>query len=695
PVRGFPSGELGFTNAHRKFANLSLLQDVRARPFDPLSDGPSFYLGNLDLQISFANRSQEAKDYIDVKEIESTFQNNFESQIFTVGQSLIFDFKGVNILATVMNVATIDIESLKRGIETNGGPRNTRGVLIKQTALNIVKDPDSNIKLKGTKSAMTSIIQPNFKFEDMGIGGLDNEFSAIFRRAFASRIFPPSIVERLGIQHVKGILLFGPPGTGKTLMARQIGKMLNAKDPIIVNGPEILNKFVGQSEENIRKLFAPAEQEYKQKGEESSLHIIIFDELDAICKQRGAKNDGTGVGDSVVNQLLSKMDGVDQLNNILIIGMTNRLDMIDEALLRPGRMEIHMEISLPDEKGRVQILKVHTSQMARNGLLGEDVDLAELAVLTKNFSGAEIAGLIKSASSFAFNRHVEVGTLAGVKQDYENMHVTRSDFMRALDEVKPAFGISDAELQQCILNGIIKYSDKVQRVLNDGRLFVEQVRNSERTPLVSVLLHGPPNSGKTALAATIAMQSDFPFIKLISPETMVGFSESAKISMINKVFTDAYKSPYSVIMIDSIERLIEYVSIGPRFSNSVLQTLLVLLKRPPPKNKRLLIIGTTSQRSILEQMEVTDAFNALLYVGDVDSLASVDFVLQELGVFGDAERRSAMKLLQDLGVNNRDRRISIGIKKLITLIEMANQDLEKVEKFANVVIEEGTVSMRV
>lgn len=142
----------------------------------------------------------------------------------------------------------------------------------------------------------------------MGIGGLDDEFSAIFRRAFASRIFPPHIVEKLGIQHVKGLLLFGPPGTGKTLMARQIGKMLNSsREPIIVNGPEILNKFVGQSEENIRKLFAAAEQEYKQKGDGSELHIIIFDELDAICKQRGSTGGGTGVGDSVVNQLLSKV----------------------------------------------------------------------------------------------------------------------------------------------------------------------------------------------------------------------------------------------------------------------------------------------------------------------------------------------------------------------------------------------------
>ena len=137
----------------------------------------------------------------------------------------------------------------------------------------------------------------------MGIGGLDLEFGAIFRRAFASRIFPPALVEKIGIQHVRGILLYGPAGTGNTLMARQIGKMLNAREPKVVNGPEILNKFVGQSEENIRKLFSEAEKEEKDRGDESGLHIIIFDELDAICKQHGSRSGDTGVGDSVVNQL--------------------------------------------------------------------------------------------------------------------------------------------------------------------------------------------------------------------------------------------------------------------------------------------------------------------------------------------------------------------------------------------------------
>jgi vesicle-fusing ATPase len=198
--------------------------------------------------------------------------------------------------------------------------------------------------------------------------------------------------------------------------------------------------------------------QYKEKGDQSDLHIIIFDELDAITKQRGTTGGGTGVGDTVVNQLLAKMDGVDQLNNILIIGMTNRFDMIDEALLRPGRLEVHMEINLPDQNGRLQILKIHTQKMRTNGILDRDVNLDELAGLTKNFSGAEIAGLIKSATSFAFNRHVKVGSMANYKDDISEMKVNKQDFMMALDEVRPAFGVSEEELDSCIQGGLITFS---------------------------------------------------------------------------------------------------------------------------------------------------------------------------------------------------------------------------------------------
>lgn len=184
------------------------------------------------------------------------------------------------------------------------------------------------------------------------------------------------------------------------------------------------------------------------------------------------------------------MDGVDQLNNVLIIGMTNRKDMIDEALLRSGRLEVHVEISLPDEFGRYQILQIRTKEMRENKVMDNDVDLEELAATTKNFTGAEIAGLVKSASSFAFSRHVKVGTTAGISDDMDNFKVKRSDFIHALDEVKAMFGVSEEELAQVVQNGILHYATQVESILRDGELVVKQVRESPRSHLVSILMHG-------------------------------------------------------------------------------------------------------------------------------------------------------------------------------------------------------------
>jgi vesicle-fusing ATPase len=162
--------------------------------------------------------------------------------------------------------------------------------------------------------------------------------------------------------------------------------------------------------------------------------------------------------------------------------------------------------------------------------------------------------------------------MAGISDDVDNLRVNRADFLNALEEVKPAFGVSEEELAQVIQNEIIRFDPFVdvrlisfhppalltllQEILNSGHLFVEQVRESKLTHLVSVLLHGPPGSGKTALAATIAQKSDYPFIKLITPDSMVGFSEAQKVSAINKVFADSYKSPLSIIVVDNLERLI-------------------------------------------------------------------------------------------------------------------------------------------
>eukprot|EP00051_Salpingoeca_urceolata_P005275 m.71709 g.71709 ORF g.71709 m.71709 type:complete len:755 (+) comp14202_c0_seq2:3339-5603(+) len=686
--------EVGFSAAQRKWASLSLKEPIRVTAFQ--LPGTSFCVGSMTLQIDFLKKSTVVKERFNTDVMAKTFSGVFANQIFTVGQKFAFEFKQENIpkitfIATVEKMTPVDASSLhgKSAAAAESVAHLSQGVLLPASSVSFDVADGSGVMLAGShKGAATKrgVISPNWNFEDMGIGGLDSEFGTMFRRAFASRVLPPEIIEKLGLKHVRGMLLFGPPGTGKTLMARQIGKMLEANEPKIVNGPEILNKYVGESEANIRKLFAEAEEEQKLKGDNSSLHIIIFDEIDAICKQRGSTSGGTGVQDSVVNQLLSKIDGVDSLNNILLIGMTNRKDLIDEALMRPGRLELQIQIGLPDEHGRHQIFIIHTKKMRDNGLLSKDVDLKDLAARTKNFSGAEIAGLVRSAVSFATNRCIKSSKTAEVDEAaLSSLQVDQEDFDHALEEVVPSFGVSSAQLEECVRNGIVHWGEPVRRILTDGQLLIQQVRNSDRTPRVSALIHGASGSGTTAIASTLAMRSDFPFVKLITPNNFVGVSEVGKCGEINRVFEQAYKSPFSVIVIDDLERLLEYVPIGPRFSNVVLQCLLVLLKKQPSEGKKLLILATSASKHVLESMGLLDVFDVKLKTDTLTSGDQILTVLDDAGVFDEADMEIIRPALSNGSVLEHhadEAHINIGVKRLYMMAEMACQEsTHKAEKF--------------
>ncbi|XP_038895439.1 vesicle-fusing ATPase [Benincasa hispida] len=649
PHGSISSGYIALNAIQRRHARVSTGDRISVARFILPED---FNLALLRLDLEFVKKGSKSEQ-VDAVLLANQLRKRFINQIMTAGQRVSFEYHGTNYIFTV-NQAVVEGQDTSNGVE--------RGMISNDTYFVFETSNGSGIKIVNQREAASSNIfrQKEFNLQALGIGGLSEEFADIFRRAFASRVFPPHVTSKLGIKHVKGMLLYGPPGTGKTLIARQIGKMLNGREPKIVNGPEVLSKFVGETEKNVRDLFADAENDQRTHGDQSELHVIIFDEIDAICKARGSTRDGTGVHDSIVNQLLTKIDGVESLNNVLLIGMTNRKDLLDEALLRPGRLEVQVEISLPDENGRLQILQIHTNKMKENSFIAPDVNLQEIAARTKNYSGAEIEGVVKSAVSYALNRQLSLDDLTK-PVDEESIKVTMDDFLNAVQEIVPAFGASTDDLERCRLNGMVDCGGRHKHIYERAMLLVEQVKVSKGSPLVTCLLEGPSGSGKTAMAATVGIDSEFPYVKIISAESMIGLLESTKCAQIVKVFEDAYKSPLSIIILDDIERLLEYVAIGPRFSNLMSQALMVLLKRLPPKGKKLLVIGTTSEVGFLDSVGICDAFSVTYHVPTLKT-DDAKKVMQQLNVFAEDDVDAAAEAVSDMP-----------IKKLYMLIEMAAQ----------------------
>lgn len=540
-----------------------------------------------------------------------------------------------------------------------------------------------------TKSYITYIstkkpefLNANWKFNSLGIGGLDKEFSVIFRRAFISRCLPLKLVKELNIKHVRGILLYGPSGTGKTLIANRISDLLKSVKPIIINGPEIMNSYVGKSEENIRNIFAAAKKEWNDKKEKSELHVIIFDEIDAICKSRGSVS--SGVYDAIVNQLLTEMDGINTPNNFLVIGMTNRKDLLDPALLRPGLFEVHVEINLADKEGRHEILEIHTKVLKENKRLGQDVDLLEIASRTKNYSGAELEGLISCAKTFALSDTVKddkdkIITNSERNKKFNSVTVTMQHFKMALQEVKPLFGACHEDLLLRIPHDIIMFNETMKNLYNEILNLIVKFKNeNSQANTFSILLYGQSGSGKSALASKFAIESQYPYIKIIVPENYIGYTEQMKCLSIAKVFDDAYKTPSSIIIIDDIEQLLEYVAIGPRFSNHVLQRLTTLINKiHPVVSRRLLVIGTTNNLDLLNELQLIRSFNTQYLLPNLLYKQDIKNVLNNLLDDDDNDNKISRKIFdticKNLVIEDGLIKDEISIKTLLTKIIIAKR----------------------
>jgi len=258
---------------------------------------------------------------------------------------------------------------------------------------------------------------PNIKWED--IGGLE-ELKSQLIEAVELPIKNPEVFQRLGIRPTKGILMYGPPGTGKTLLAKAVAHE-SQSNFIYVKGPELLNKFVGESEKGVRKIF--------EKARQTAPCIIFFDEIDSLAPRRGI-DFGTDVTERVVNSLLAEMDGLEELSEVVVIAATNRPDLVDPALLRPGRFDKIIATALPGKATRLQILKIHTKNMP----LAKDVNIENLAERTDKFTGADLQALCKEAGLFA------------LRKDINTKEVIKDDFEKALEKVKPS--LRDEELKK-------------------------------------------------------------------------------------------------------------------------------------------------------------------------------------------------------------------------------------------------------
>lgn len=581
----------------RRLLKVSSGDAVSTYLFSPPKSGFQCALATLEVSL-VSRRGPDAE--LPSEDLDRAALSRFAGQVLTVGQQVAFEVHGYNLLFTVTGLEVADAGRSREA---------SRGVLLPDASLAWEPRPSGGVKVSGQRQLVRTALfkHGDVSFEKLGIGGLDVQFKEMFRRAFHSRLLSPEVCKRLGIKHVKGILLYGPPGTGKTLIARQIGKMLVGKEPKVVNGPEVLNKYVGASEENIRALFKEAEEDQAKNGPNAELHVIIFDEIDAICKSRGSVRDGSGVHDTVVNQLLTKLDGVDALDNVLVIGMTNRKEMLDEALLRQGRLEVHLEIGLPDLEGRKQILRIHTGKARASNHLSPDVDVDELAAKTQNFSGAELEGLVRSATSWALDRVVDLDDLSKPIEE-QAICITRADFLRALDEVKPAFGTDEDALEAAAGDAALPAGPSNEAAYRELRALAAACIDAAEGVSLSAVVHGERGAGKTALAARVVREAGFPFAKLVGPETLRGLGEASKGAKLVKVFEDAAKTPLSAIVLDDVERLIEYVFLGPRFSNAILQDLLTCLAKPTQPGKRQLVIVTTSSRRVLQLLGGAQAF---------------------------------------------------------------------------------------
>ncbi|MBD0298949.1 MAG: CDC48 family AAA ATPase, partial [Nitrososphaera sp.] len=446
---------------------------------------------------------------------------------------------------------------------------------------------------------------PRVSYED--IGGLKNEVQKV-REMIELPLRHPEIFDRIGIEAPKGVLLHGPPGTGKTLLAKAVANETNANF-YSISGPEIMSKFYGESEERLREVF--------KEAEENAPSIIFIDEIDSIAPKR--EEVSGDVEKRVVSQLLTLMDGIQSRGKLVVIGATNRPNAIDPALRRPGRFDREIDIGIPDEQGRLDILLIHTRGMP----LTEDVNLESIAKVTHGFVGADLEALSKEAAMRSLRRILPEINLEQPKIPAEILNkikITKQDFDEALRDVQPS-AMREVLVQRPNvgwedIGGLQQVKEELAEAIEWPLKHAELFTEANVEPPKGILLYGPPGTGKTMIAKAVAATSEANFISIKGPELIskwVGESEKG----VREVFRKARQAAPCVIFFDELD------AVAPRRGGSegdahVTERLLsqMLTELDGLEDlKGVVVIGATNRPDIIDE--------ALLRPGRFDRILEV------------------------------------------------------------------------
>ncbi len=379
----------------------------------------------LKLQIEKASEPEEVKSILkDYGEAYSEVKGRLITRMLERIANRTHGFVGADLAALAREAAMVVLRRLIREGKVSPEHERIPPEVLQELR---VREEDFYEALKMVEpSALREVLieVPNVHWDD--IGGLENVKQEL-REAVEWPLKYPKAFERLGITPPKGILLYGPPGTGKTLLAKAVANESEANF-IAIRGPEVLSKWVGETEKRIREIF--------RKARQAAPTVVFIDEIDAIAPARGSY-EGSKYIDTLINQLLTEMDGIQENSGVVVIGATNRPDIIDPALLRPGRFDRLILVPAPDEKARLEIFKVHTKRVP----LSADVDLKELAKRTEGYSGADIEALVREAALIALRRAAAASKEAFEKQSeefLEGLKVSKRDFELAMKKIRPS-----------------------------------------------------------------------------------------------------------------------------------------------------------------------------------------------------------------------------------------------------------------